>query len=59
MKTTHLNDSICKISVEDIPEAELKLFIIPFLKDIRKDYEDPAFCAEYEIWLENRNKRGI
>lgn len=41
----------------EIPQEHIDSLARPLVAIVRKAFEDPAFAAEYEVWLANRKKK--
>ncbi len=42
---------------ETIPQEHIDNLARPLIEIVTKAFEDPAFAAEFEIWLAEREKR--
>ncbi len=46
------------VKAENIPQRQREQLAAPLLKMVRKAFEDPQICKEFQIWQQARKNKG-
>lgn len=54
----NLQEQIIDFQPQTIPQEHIDILARPLVEKVRKAFEDPAFAAEYELWLAERKRKA-